>query len=80
MAIWKEVNEDRYFDQLGVVPPLKQKDGCFMVGEALSFDRSFGFIYTTLAKVNERYFETILPSRDFNPEKFRAEVKSQFNF
>lgn len=78
MAIWKETTEDRYFDQLGAVPPLRSKERCFMVGEALSFDNKLGFVYTTMAELDGRFFETVLPVQAFHPAKFFEEIKTQF--
>lgn len=80
MATWKETTEDRYFDQLGAVPPLRSKERCFMVGEALSFDNKLGFVYTTMAELDGRFFETILPEQAFHPGKFFEEIKTQFQF
>lgn len=79
MATWKETTEDRYFDQLGAVPPLVLKSRCFMVGEALSFDVKYGFVYTTMAELDGRFFETVLPAQAFYPSKFFEEIKTQFN-
>lgn len=78
MATWKETTEDRYFEQLGAVPPLRNKERCFMVGEALSFDNKLGFVYTTMVELDGRFFETVLSVQAFHPDKFFEEIKAQF--
>ena len=40
MPNWKPINEARYFEMLGVVPPIGQSGAGFLMGEPMDSDRA----------------------------------------
>jgi hypothetical protein len=74
---WREVSARIFDDQLGVLPPRIFKKNAFLIGEDHTHSRT-DVIYTCFAEVNGRFFGRDVGEREFDPDKFRAEIVAQF--
>jgi len=80
-GLWTETNEETYWDQLGCVPPRKQSQCAFMVGEPYSdvkVDGKWHIIYATFIEVDDRYFGKFDIVKNYNPAKYSNEIRKQF--
>lgn len=75
---WVEVDVKIYDDMLDVLPPIIMRYGAFMVGEPADHNER-GFIYTAFVEIDGRFFGKDDNLVDFDPAKYREEIRKQFN-
>jgi len=77
---WVETNEATYDDQLGCVPPAAWKSTVFAVGECYTHRESDGrACYAMFVEVDGRYFGKSDALVNFDADKYKAEIRKQFN-
>ena len=75
--LWQETNCGTYNDMLEVLPPIRWKDGAFMVGECVTHGKA-GAIYETYMVFAGRFFWRPAPLHQFNPLGYCLEIKHKF--
>ena len=71
---WIEIDEDRYYEMLEVLPPEKWKGGCFRMCEYYTSNITSHFI-----QINQRYFEAKRRTSQDYPSMIK-EIHTQFDF
>ena len=76
--LWQETDCGTYNDMLEVLPPIRWKDGAFMVGECVTTCEA-GPIYDTYIATDGRFFWRPAPLLYFDPEVYRQEIYKKFS-
>lgn len=77
---WKVTTRDQYYDMLEVLPPAIWRGTCFAVGEPVSYDETtHSQTYDIYIEIDGTYYTALKPIRTFNPGKFAAEIRQQFD-
>ena len=75
---WKPTNQREYYRMLEVLPPIRYKDSCFMVGECMTHTNE-GAIYQTFIKVGDQYWTRPAYLHTFSPSNYREEIKKRID-
>jgi len=76
-GLWKEETVDEYNEMLDVLPPIRMRDGAFMVGECVTVGLA-GSIYDAHVHVGGRYFWRPASLGSFDPMVYKQEIRAQF--
>lgn len=71
--LWQEETAEQYEEMLEVLPPERWDGDAFMVGERVT-----GNLFNAHIKVDDRYFWRPADIYQFNPAKYRREIRAKF--
>ncbi len=78
--LWIETNLESYWNQLECLPPIRQNNTVFMVGECYTHRESDGAsCYAAFIEYDGRYFGKINALKDFDYNKYIQEIIKQFD-
>jgi len=82
LNVWVECTKQHYWSQLECLPPIRQKQDVFMVGECYTSDKN-GAIYACFVEItfegekSARYFGKLCPIKTFDPVLYKMEIIDQ---
>lgn len=76
-GLWLEETREQYSEMRAVLPPNRQAETVFMVGECVTLGK-LGAIYDVHIEIDGRYFWRPGYIRLFNPAVYKTEVRAKF--
>ena len=71
--VWQPITEEKFNWMLDVLPPIRYKNGCYMVGEPMTHTEH-GVIYQACLKVKDSFYSRPAYLHTFDPENYRKEL------
>jgi hypothetical protein len=76
-VLWHKETAKKYEEMLEILPPIRQKESAFMVGECVTLGQT-GAIYDIHIEIDGHYFWRPGYIQKFNPIAYAKEIRSKF--